>query len=149
MGEIRCPRCGSLSWLEWQDPDLVQRCLCGLRRYLRRSVEGLTVMHAAVPQREARLPAQNTKIYKCLLAVVEIWPRTIMTLQIASTAHLNGKETSALMAVLSARGLVERLEERRGLVGGSIWKLTDSAAALMRLNRKECTDGVDPSRAER
>jgi len=137
LGEhLHCPRCGGLSWLEYQDPDLVQRCLCGLRRYLRRSVEGLTVMTAAVPQQEARLPAQNTKIYKCLLAVVGNWPQTIMTLEIAAASHLNGKETSALMAVLSARGLVERLEERRGLLGGSIWRLTRTAAVLMRAEKE-------------
>jgi hypothetical protein len=137
LGEhLHCPRCGGLSWLEYQDPDLVQRCLCGLRRYLRRSVDGLTVMTAAVPQESARLPAKNTKIYRCLLAVVNSWPHTIMTLEIASASSLNGKETSALMAVLSARGLVERLEERRGLIGGSIWRLTKSAAALMRLEKE-------------
>ena len=133
---LRCPRCGGLSWMEYHDPDLIQRCLCGLHRYLRRDVDGMTIMTAAVSQREARLPAQDTKIYKCLLAVAQSWPSTIMTLEVAHVARLHGKETSALMAVLSARGLVERLEERRGLVGGSIWQLTTTAAGMMQL-RKE------------
>lgn len=93
-------------------------------------------MNAAVPQREARLPAQDTKIYKCLLAVAHSWPRTIMTLEVAHAAQLHGKETSALMAVLSARGLVERLEERRGLIGGSIWQLTPTAASMMQLKKE-------------
>lgn len=93
-------------------------------------------MTAAVPQREARLPARDTKIYKCLMVVVNSWPSTIKTLEIASESKLNGKETSALMAVLAARGLVERLEERRGLVGGSIWKLTQHAAVLLRLAKE-------------
>lgn len=137
MGDpIRCPRCGGLSWMEWQDPDLIQRCLCGLHRYLRRSVDGLTVMTAAVSQREARLPAQNTKIFRCLTAVRNRWPHTTLTQEVATAAQLNGKETSALMAVLSARGLVERLEERRGLVGGSVWKLTKVAAILLRLEKE-------------
>ena len=122
--------------MEFQDRDLIQRCVCGLRRYLRRSVEGLTVMTAAVPQQEARLPAQNTKIYRCLLAVSQCWPHTILTLEVAAAAKLNGKETSALMAVLSARGLVERIEERRGLVGGSIWHLTKVAAVLLRIEKE-------------
>lgn len=121
----------------YQDPDLIQRCLCGLHRYLRRDVDGLTVMNAAVGQREARLPAQNTKIYRCLSAVASHWPATIHTLEVAGCARLNGKETSALMAVLSARGLVERLEERRGLVGGSIWRLTKTAEQLLRLKRSD------------
>jgi hypothetical protein len=99
-------------------------------------VDGLTVMTAAVTPREARLPAQDTKIYKCLLAVAHCWPSTIMTLEVAHAAALQGKETSALMAVLSARGLVERLEERRGLVGGSIWQLTNTAAGMMQLKKE-------------
>lgn len=133
---LRCPRCGGLSWLLYQEPDLIQKCLCGLHRYLRRDIDGLTVMTAAVPQREARLPAQDTKIYRCLLAVASCWPSTTLTQDIACSASLNGKETSALMAVLSARGLVERLEERRGLVGGSVWRLTKTAACLMRLHKE-------------
>jgi hypothetical protein len=123
--------------MEWHDPDLIQRCLCGLRKYLRRNVDGMTVMTAAVPQRDARLPAKDTKIHRCLMAVVNCWPQTIITQDIARRSSLNGKETSALMAVLSARGLVERLEERRGLVGGSVWKLTKSAAVLLRLERSD------------
>lgn len=133
---LRCPRCGGLSWLRFQGPDLIQKCLCGLHRYLRRDIDGLTVMHSAVPPREARLPAQNTKIYKCLLAVAQCWPATTFTHDVALCACLNGKETSALMAVLSARGLVERLEERRGLAGGSVWRLTTVAARLMRLQKE-------------
>jgi DNA-binding IclR family transcriptional regulator len=70
------------------------------------------------------------------MAVVNAWPTTIITQEIARTAQLNGKETSALMAVLAARGLVERLEERRGLLGGSIWQLTQSAVTLMRLEKE-------------
>ena len=105
----------------------------------------MTVMTAAVSQREARLPAQNTKIYKCLSAVATCWPSTILTLEIATRSSLNGKETSALMAVLAARGLVERLEERRGLVGGSVWKLTKTAAQLLHLTGVH--HGADPSRS--
>jgi len=110
--------------------------MCGLRRYLRRNVDGLTIMTAAVQQKDVRLPALNTKIHRCLMAVVTIWPQTIRTLEIARSAQLNGKETSALMAVLAARGLVERLEERRGLVGGSVWQLTKSSADILRLKKE-------------
>jgi hypothetical protein len=76
--------------MEYHEPDLIQRCLCGLRKYLRRSIDGMTVMTAAVAQPDTRLPAQNTKIHKCLMAVVQAWPHTIITQDIARTALLNG-----------------------------------------------------------
>jgi hypothetical protein len=122
--------------MEWHDPDLIQRCLCGLHRYLCRRVEGLTVMTAAVAPQEARLPARDTKIHRCLMAVVDGWPRSLLTQDIATASNLSGKETSALLAVLAARGLVERLEERRGLIGGSVWVLTRSTAQMLRLEKE-------------
>jgi len=103
-------------------------------------VDGVTIMHVAQPTKEIRLPAVDTKIHRCLVACASCWPTTILTQQIATHASLNGKETSALMAVLAARGLVERLEERRGLIGGSIWRLTKLAAQLLRL--KGVSDGT-------
>ena len=73
-GALRCPHCGGRSWLVWSAPDLIQRCLCGLHKYLRRDIDGVTVIIAAVTPREVRLPAQNSKIYRCLLATAARWP---------------------------------------------------------------------------
>jgi hypothetical protein len=50
-----------------------------------------------------------------------------MTADVARTTQLTNKETAALLIALMARGLIQRASERRGVVGGSEWKLTTPA----------------------
>jgi hypothetical protein len=111
--------------------------MCGLFKYLQREVDGMTILHTAVQESDVRLPAQGTKIYKCLVVISMSWPGTIKTMEVAKHAELNGKETAALINVLSARRLVERIEERRGLIGGSVWRLSRDAAHLLKLARRD------------
>lgn len=130
---FKCPRCRGRSWLEESNGDIVQRCLCGLHKYIQREVEGLTILTTAVEQEDIRLPALGTKIYKCLLAVADQYPKPINTIDIALKAGLQNKETAALTAMLRIRGLLERVSERRGVVGGSIWILTMPAARQLKV----------------
>lgn len=95
----------------------------------------MVATHTAVPQSQVKLPNPSTKIYKCLLVVYAAYPGTILTQDVMTRAELNSKETAALMVLLMARGLVSRLEERRGLAGGSVWILTKTALNL--IERKE------------
>lgn len=111
---------------------VIQRCLCGLYLFVQVDSSGGIVAQSTVKS-PVKMPSKGTKIRRCLEAVRDLWPNTIRTLEIATLAGLHGKETSALMAVLAARGLVQRLEERRGLVGGSIWSLSDIAVEHIEL----------------
>lgn len=140
MKKYPCPKCGSKhSWFDQNGEELIQRCLCGLTRYLFREIEdGITVMRSGVRVPDVTLPSEGTKIYKCLLAVRNAHPRTILTGGIAEQAGLRGKETASLVVTLMGRGLLERVEARRGLLGGSIWKLTLIAKRLLKV-----TKGVD------
>lgn len=140
MKKYPCPKCGSKhSWFEEQGDDLVQRCLCGLTHYLFRELEdGTTIMRSGVRVPHVTLPSKGTKIYKCLLAVRNAHPRTILTGGIADAAGLRGKETASLVVTLMGRGLLERVEARRGLLGGSIWRLTVVAQDLLNVKK-----GVD------
>lgn len=97
----------------------------------------MTVISSAVQEADVKLPAKGTKIYRCLLAISECWPSSIMTMEVAKATDLSGKETSALINVLSTRRLVERIEERRGLAGGSVWRLSRDAAYLLKLARRD------------
>ena len=135
-----CPKCGSKhSWFEEEGDALVQRCLCGLTHYLFREVEdGITIMRSGVRVPDVTLPSKGTKIYKCLLAVRNAHPSTILTGGIAEQAGLRGKETASLVVTLMGRGLLERVEARRGLLGGSIWRLTVVAQRLLEVGK-----GVD------
>jgi hypothetical protein len=141
MKKYPCPKCGAKhSWFERDGDDLIQRCLCGLTNYLFREQEdGVTVMRSGVRVPDVTLPADGTKIRKCLLAVRNEYPKNIRTGDIASRTGLRGKETASLVVTLMGRGLLERVEARRGLLGGSVWKLTIVAQKLLKVDNK----GVD------
>jgi len=140
MKKYPCPKCGAKhSWFEKDGDDLIQRCLCGLTNYLFREQEdGVTVMRSGVRVPDVTLPADGTKIRKCLMAVRNAYPRNIRTGDIAQKTGLRGKETASLVVTLMGRGLLERVAARRGLLGGSIWKLTVVAQTLLKVDK-----GVD------
>ena len=121
---IPCPRCRGKTWLEDVDGDVVQRCLCGLHRYVKREVDGLTIMCVAVGQSDVKIPAIGTKIHKCLLSVAQSHPKPIQTADVVQQTSLTIKETSALLITLMARGLIIRHEGRHGMKGGSTWLLS-------------------------
>lgn len=133
MAELRCGKCGSTrSWVEQDSGGWLQRCVCGLCRPVVRKAEGsITVLHSVVRPSEVVLPAAGTKTRRCLIAVHRAWPGKIQTAQVAERSGLQNKETSSLLITLMARGLVERVSERRGFVGGSEWRLTVTALELL------------------
>lgn len=87
---------------------------------------------SAVKPSEVVLPQKGTKTRRCLFALVNHYPRKLNTSQVARSTWLDNKETSALLTTLMARGLVERVSERRGLLGGSDWQLTHTAITIIK-----------------
>lgn len=133
MPKLPCPKCGGHSWIQ-EEPngDLVQKCLCGKMVFLRKEVGGgVTVSQQAVRQDDVKLPTPGTKRHRCLMAVLNNHPHHIKTAEIGSYAKLQSKETASIVVVLMASGLLERVEERRGLPGGSIWKLSHATKKLL------------------
>jgi hypothetical protein len=100
---------------------------------------GITVLRSGVRVPDVTLPAEGTKIHRCLIAVRNAHPKTILTGEVASRTGLKGKETASLVVTLMGRGLLERVEARRGLLGGSVWKLTSIGKDLLNVHDK----GVD------
>lgn len=134
MPKLPCPRCGASSWIEGRGENLTQRCLCGLTKALLQKVDGsITILRTAVQPSGVTLPAKGTKISKCLLAVEASYPKPVMTGVVAQEAGLQNKETASLLTTLMGRGLVERVSERRGLAGGSEWKLTVTAQQILKV----------------
>jgi DNA-binding IclR family transcriptional regulator len=87
---------------------------------------------AAVKQSDVVLPQRNTKIYRCFQAIGHKHPLAVMTAEVARDTTLNNKETAALLVALQARGLIQRASERRGMSGGSEWRLTTIAESYFR-----------------
>jgi hypothetical protein len=139
MAAIRCPKCGSgHGWLEEIDQQIVQRCMCGLMRFVARKTEnGYEVMHRTVRTEDVRLPVRTTKLYQTLLCVAESYPSAICTSDIAVHRGQNNKETASMMTLLMARGLVNRVERKRGISGGSLWAVSKETITLMKLQERK------------
>lgn len=136
MGErLQCPKCGSMrAWLTQDAGGVMQRCICGLCRPVMKKAEGnITILHSAVKPSDVVLPQVGTKTRRCLMEVLAVWPAHITTGGVAQNSKLENKETSALLITLMARGLVERVSERRGLLGGSEWRVTVATRQLLQL----------------
>lgn len=127
IARAQCPKCMGSSWFERFDADLVQRCLCGLHRYIERYIDGELVRTVPVSVVDTLLPARRTKIYRCFFSIGHCHPKVIMTAVIARETGLKNKETAALLIALMTRGLIMRASERRGIPGGSEWRLTPRA----------------------
>ncbi|HEY0819770.1 MAG TPA: hypothetical protein VGD46_13385 [Rhizobacter sp.] len=120
------------AWLVRDVGGVMQRCHCGLARPVVQQAEGNITIISATRAADVMLPEKGTKTRRCLMAVARSWPAIITTGAVAESAGLQNKETSSLLITLMARGLVERVSERRGLLGGSEWRVTTATRDLLK-----------------
>lgn len=130
---LPCPKCfNPFTRLEREGQHIVQACVCGLRHYLLYVTRhGHELLHKAVRDTAAVLPERGSKRYRCLMAVYSGFPEAVSTEYIVERCRLTSKETSAFLIALMVRGLVDRVERRKGFPGGSLWRLSTGAEALL------------------
>lgn len=122
-----CPKCHGNAWYEVTDMDIVQRCMCGLYRYVWAKLpDGGYRIHTQ-PKREFKMPEKGTKLKKCLGHVASMYPETVTTRDLCGVSGQNTSDVSSQLIVLMHKGLIERVEARPGTKGGSIWKVTRRA----------------------
>lgn len=144
--KIECPKCGSPNARYSKSTyDLELVCYCGYRKVvftlLKDSLEGpLGECNDSGP--EVKLPRAGTNFSKTLL-VLSVLPEGTSAEITCRLNDLNGKffedeegwltvsDVSSYLTILRSKGLVDRVEIRRGVVGGSTWTLTDAAIDLM------------------
>lgn len=107
--------------------------MCGYHKVVETTQDDITIEHRD-SGKNVILPRQDTKIWYCLVALV--------ALKVATTAEVNNRvnklapetqtasEVSSQLTILRYRGLVEVVEYRKGLTGGSTWKLTERGKEL-------------------
>lgn len=111
---------------------MVQRCMCGLHRPVEYTDSGMSITKVVVRKVDLVLPQKGTKYRRCLIAVADAYPGEINTAGVVRDSGLSAKETSAMLSVLLARGLLERTAVGRGgAPGGSKWRLTVGAKQLL------------------
>jgi chorismate synthase len=77
------------------------------------------------------LPRRGTKLSITLGALAGVDKGT--TRQIADRTGQSSNDTASQLTVLQGRGLVERMNHKRGVEGGSTWMLTILASKLLNI----------------
>lgn len=93
---------------------------------------GMVIYHAAKVS-DVVLPKSGTKLSKCLGIITAQHPDPVQTKVVAIALDETCGDIAPHIMVLMYRGLLEKVIEGRGVVGGSYWKLTNRAVELLKL----------------
>lgn len=129
-----CPKCYGLSaHLCKTRTDLALKCTCGYYKVLYTTLEAMQIEHRDAGP-DVKLPKRNTFLWDTLLVVQVSEPAS--TGQITERLVLMGRgftssDVSSYLSILRVKGLVQQLEVKRGIPGGSVWEITDAAEELL------------------
>ena len=132
--KIECPKCYSPSAvLIKEGKRIVIKCLCGIEKEVGSEHGEITIAHNEIEE-NIQLPRKDTKLLKCLGAMATLSPAS--TAEVTEELQNRGEDWSAdevasFLTVLRYKGLVEVVNYRKGISGGSTWELTDVAEELM------------------
>ena len=130
--KVECPKCGGQAWFREEGPDLWLRCMCGLLKLVK------TKLATAEIERidggpEVTLPRAPSKLFDALAAMALYGEASTQAVTEAVNAMRGDRQSSGdvsgQLTVLRYKGLVEVVTQRRGLPGGSLWRLTAAALA--------------------
>lgn len=132
--KTECPKCASQNaWYIRTHCDLVLKCWCGFERVMFTTLESAEIMVIDAGA-DVTLPRDGTKLRKTLMALVNLEAATSGEIK-QRLDELGEKYTASDVAsyltILRSKGLVETTEVRRGLAGGSSWKVTDACTDLL------------------
>ncbi len=126
MNEVDCPKCGGFSWFDTEGQNVVHKCTCGYLKFVEVTKEGIKVIKYDPPT-ISNLPRRGTKLSKCLGVLLTNPKEPLTTQEAADRLREPTNDTSSRMMALSHKGLVVKVIDGRGRVGGSTWKVTDEA----------------------
>ena len=131
-----CPKCSATSaWYKRDGPDLVLRCLCGYHKVVASELESADLTYVGTPI-NLKLPQRLSNLWFTLVVIA--------SLELANTAEITerleelGKvfsrsDVASYLAIMRTKGLVETTEVRRGVAGGSTWRVTEACAELLEI----------------
>lgn len=128
-----CPHCGGLSWYEREGREVWQRCVCGLLKLVISENDGVVVIHT-LPGSKITMPRRGSALSLCLGMLISIHPTRATTRDVSSRMGCDSPDIANRLMVLMHKGLVDRVEARRGLPGGSTWKLSHWTIAKLKLS---------------
>ena len=135
---MECPKCGSMSARLAEDYSAYfLKCMCGLNQLLQsKYADGSVVDHIDIDD-NVSLPKKGTKLMNALGALYALEPSS--TGEVADLVNTNvpvvdkqsNSDIASQLTILRYKGLCDVVEYKRGVSGGSVWKVTDKAKRLM------------------
>lgn len=131
-----CPKCGSESARIAEDHSCYfLKCLCGLNQLLQSKYsDGAVVDHIDIDD-AVTLPKKGTKLMIALGALYAIEPASTGDItelvNTGATLQQSNSDVASQLTILRYKGLCEVVNYKRGISGGSVWKVTDKAKKLI------------------
>jgi len=129
-----CPKCGSPSARYMKtETDLILKCLCGLHKVVFSTLTGIEIQHNDTGK-DIRLPRVGTRLRRTLSVVLVLEEAT--TELILERLHEIGEiydssDVASYLTILRSKGLVYTTTVRKGIAGGSTWRLTEEAIKIL------------------
>ena len=131
---IECPKCFKRSaWIEADRMDLTLRCICGYLKVLRTKLKKAEVVHSE-PRGNVRLPRSGTNLWNVLTTLAGMGKSSSgeLTQRLRDLGKdFTTSDVSSYLTIMRGSGLVEVVESRNRVKGGSTWKITSKCAKLM------------------
>ncbi|QIN95299.1 hypothetical protein DLP3_136 [Stenotrophomonas phage vB_SmaS_DLP_3] len=123
------------SWIEQSRQDTTLRCICGYLKVLATKLERIEITHIDV-EAEAKLPRKNSNLWNTVKVLEVRQPASSALItqclnDLKLGAEFTVSDVSSYLTILRSKGLVVTTESRRGLAGGSTWKLSDVCNRLL------------------
>lgn len=132
--KTECPKCTSESaWYTRSGPDIVLRCFCGYYKVVQTKLESF-VIQRNTPPAEIKLPKRGTNLWCTLVcaAALELGTSGEITRRLIDFGkRFSVSDVASYLTIMRGKGLVETTEVRRGVAGGSTWKVSDRCADLL------------------
>lgn len=126
---VQCIKCSGRTWLDIVDGHVYFHCyVCGTLTPQYVEIDGMKVSHSEIPD-ESSLPRKGSKLSLCFGTLHSLTRAT--TQRVAEYLDQSSSDTASQLTVLAAKGLVHRINEKRGVEGGSTWELTEYAVKIM------------------
>lgn len=134
--QTECPKCTSHNARYVRvGPDLVLKCICGFYKVMYTELGSIQIEHKDSGI-EVKLPKFGTNLYKTLMVVSILnEPSSAEATERMQDLGVdrNVSDVSSYLTILRSKGLVETIVIRRGMVGGSTWRLTMASLKLLNL----------------
>lgn len=122
-----CPKCACNARYEVVgEVDLVLLCLCGYYAVVYTEIGDITTI-SIDRIAKSNTPSLDTKIGKCMKALLNNYPRVLTSEQVYSVVKksMGRSDASTNLMLLQHKGLVDKLTFNKGMAGGSSWKISD------------------------